>query len=187
MRVCARRDSPDEHRAPRGEAGETALDRHGLTAAGVDPIARPRDHRVHPGSVAAAGEDANAGGPLVNFIERNTNDSEVNSEPSKPDWYDRPMAQPSRKSTEFADERQERIAEHVSVHGRARIGELAELFGVTEPTIRKDLSALQQRGLLKRTHGGALAVHARSTASSPAGRPPTAPTRRRSPAPASTC
>jgi DeoR/GlpR family transcriptional regulator of sugar metabolism len=59
----------------------------------------------------------------------------------------------------FADERQARIAELVSVRGRARIGELAEVFGVTEPTIRKDLSALQERGLLKRTHGGALAVH----------------------------
>ena len=58
----------------------------------------------------------------------------------------------------FADERQARIAELVSVRGRARIGELAEAFGVTEPTIRKDLSALQERGLLKRTHGGALAT-----------------------------
>ena len=58
----------------------------------------------------------------------------------------------------FADERQARIAELVSVRGRARIGELVEAFGVTEPTIRKDLSALQERGLLKRTHGGALAV-----------------------------
>src|SRR5215211_8762890 len=59
----------------------------------------------------------------------------------------------------FADERQRRIAELVSVRGRARIGELAEAFGVTEPTIRKDLSALQERGLLKRTYGGALALH----------------------------
>jgi len=59
----------------------------------------------------------------------------------------------------FADERQARIAEHVSVRGRARIGELAEIFGVTEPTVRKDLSALQEKGLLKRTHGGALAIH----------------------------
>jgi DeoR/GlpR family transcriptional regulator of sugar metabolism len=57
----------------------------------------------------------------------------------------------------FADERQARIAELVSVRGRARIGELAAQFGVTEPTIRKDLRVLQSRGLLKRTHGGALA------------------------------
>ena len=59
----------------------------------------------------------------------------------------------------FADERQARIAEVVMTRGRARIGELAKQFGVTEPTIRKDLSALQQRGMLKRTYGGALALH----------------------------
>ena len=29
---------------------------------------------------------------------------------------------------------------------------------MSEPTIRKDLSALQRRGLLKRTHGGAIAL-----------------------------
>jgi DeoR/GlpR family transcriptional regulator of sugar metabolism len=59
----------------------------------------------------------------------------------------------------FADERQEGIAEVVATRGRARIGELAKQFGVTEPTIRKDLSALQKRGVLKRTYGGALAMH----------------------------
>ena len=69
------------------------------------------------------------------------------------------MASATNDGPVFADERQARIAELVSVRGRARIGELAAAFGVTEPTIRKDLSALQERGLLKRTHGGALAVH----------------------------
>jgi DeoR/GlpR family transcriptional regulator of sugar metabolism len=73
--------------------------------------------------------------------------------------YAAAMAGGSNDAPVFADERQARIAELVSVRGRARIGELAETFGVTEPTIRKDLSALQERGLLKRTHGGALAVH----------------------------
>lgn len=58
----------------------------------------------------------------------------------------------------FAAERQARIAELVSVRGRARIGELAEQFGVTETTIRKDLTTLHEQGLLKRTHGGALAL-----------------------------
>ncbi|HZV75015.1 MAG TPA: DeoR/GlpR family DNA-binding transcription regulator, partial [Conexibacter sp.] len=58
----------------------------------------------------------------------------------------------------FAAERQARIAELVSVRGRARIGELAELFGVTETTIRKDLTTLHEQGLVKRTHGGALAL-----------------------------
>jgi DeoR/GlpR family transcriptional regulator of sugar metabolism len=59
----------------------------------------------------------------------------------------------------FADERQHRIAELIAVRGRARIGELARTLGVTEPTVRKDLSALQERGVLKRTHGGAIALH----------------------------
>ncbi|MEA2247259.1 MAG: DeoR family transcriptional regulator, fructose operon transcriptional repressor [Solirubrobacteraceae bacterium] len=58
----------------------------------------------------------------------------------------------------FADERQQRIAELIAVRGRARIGELASTLGVTEPTIRKDLSALQEQGVLKRTHGGAIAL-----------------------------
>ncbi len=65
----------------------------------------------------------------------------------------------TQASPAFADERQERIAEFVSVRGRARIGELASQFAVTEQTIRKDLRVLHDRGLIKRTHGGALALH----------------------------
>ncbi len=61
-------------------------------------------------------------------------------------------------SSAFADERRARIAELVAARGRARIGELARLLEVTEPTVRKDLGALQEQGLLKRTHGGALAL-----------------------------
>src|SRR5262249_29679377 len=58
----------------------------------------------------------------------------------------------------FADERKRHIAEYVAGRGRARIGELAELFAVTEQTIRKDLRALDGMGLIKRTHGGVLAL-----------------------------
>lgn len=56
----------------------------------------------------------------------------------------------------FADERQEQIARLVGARGSARVRELAELFGVSEPTIRKDLTALQERGILKRARGGAM-------------------------------
>jgi DeoR/GlpR family transcriptional regulator of sugar metabolism len=69
------------------------------------------------------------------------------------------MADQARTGPAFADERQQRIAQLVAVRGRARIGELARTFGVTEPTIRKDLAALQEQGVLKRTHGGAIALH----------------------------
>lgn len=58
----------------------------------------------------------------------------------------------------FADERQDRIAELVAARGKVRIARLTEMFGVSEPTLRKDLSALEKRGLLKRTHGGAVSV-----------------------------
>ena len=85
----------------------------------------------------------------------------VNPKPSAPQGDTVPLVPNAsgRGDHVFADERQARIAEHVAVRGRARIGELAEIFGVTEPTIRKDLSVLQEKGLLKRTHGGALAIH----------------------------
>lgn len=58
----------------------------------------------------------------------------------------------------FADERQQQIADLVIAHGKVRTAQLTNLFGVTEPTLRKDLSVLEERGLLKRTHGGAVSV-----------------------------
>ncbi len=39
-----------------------------------------------------------------------------------------------------------------------RTAELAEALGVTEPTIRKDISDLAEQELLRRTHGGAICV-----------------------------
>ena len=58
----------------------------------------------------------------------------------------------------FADERQQQIAELVAVRGKVRTAQLTSVFGVTEPTLRKDLKVLEERGLLKRTHGGAISV-----------------------------
>ena len=58
----------------------------------------------------------------------------------------------------FAEERRQRIADAVVAQGRVRLADLVEILGVTEPTIRKDLDELQRRRLLRRTHGGAIAV-----------------------------
>ena len=58
----------------------------------------------------------------------------------------------------FPDERQNRIAELVAMHGKVHMSQLVKLFDVTEVTLRKDLNALEQKGLLKRTHGGAVNV-----------------------------
>jgi len=64
----------------------------------------------------------------------------------------------SNQEPAFANERQDRIAELVASHGKVRTGSLTSLLGVSEPTIRKDLASLEQRGVLRRTHGGAVAV-----------------------------
>lgn len=58
----------------------------------------------------------------------------------------------------FAEERRQRILGMVGAQGRVRIAELVAALGVSEPTIRKDLSLLEIEKLLKRTHGGAIAV-----------------------------
>src|SRR5262245_60188456 len=58
----------------------------------------------------------------------------------------------------FAAERQEKIAAFVASRGKIRLDELASVFEVSQPTLRKDLTVLEQQGLLKRTHGGALSI-----------------------------
>lgn len=58
----------------------------------------------------------------------------------------------------FAEERRQRIIAMVGTQGRVRIAELVALMNVSEPTIRKDLSVLEEQRLLRRTHGGAIAV-----------------------------
>lgn len=50
------------------------------------------------------------------------------------------------------------IMEEIAANGRVRLADLVKDLGVTEPTIRKDLEDLQRRRLLKRTHGGAIAI-----------------------------
>jgi DeoR family transcriptional regulator of aga operon/DeoR family fructose operon transcriptional repressor len=58
----------------------------------------------------------------------------------------------------FARERQQQIAAIVDEKGRVRVGNLAERFGVSAVTIRKDLLVLEAERRLVRTHGGAIAV-----------------------------
>lgn len=59
---------------------------------------------------------------------------------------------------EFAEERRAHILEIVNARGRVMVTELADQLRVTQPTIRKDISTLDQQRKLRRTHGGALAV-----------------------------
>ena len=59
----------------------------------------------------------------------------------------------------FLEERQQRILRWLRERGKVTVDELAADFGVSAPTIRSDLAALEVRRLLRRTHGGALPVN----------------------------
>jgi DeoR family fructose operon transcriptional repressor len=58
----------------------------------------------------------------------------------------------------FAEERQQRIAERARAEGRVDVGVLAADFDVTTETIRRDLTALERHGVLRKVHGGAIPV-----------------------------
>jgi DeoR/GlpR family transcriptional regulator of sugar metabolism len=56
----------------------------------------------------------------------------------------------------FAPERQAQILSLLQQQGRVSVSSLSERFGVSAVTIRNDLSELERRGELVRTHGGAI-------------------------------
>ena len=57
----------------------------------------------------------------------------------------------------FAEERKRQILTYVNKNMRVTVGDLCEEFSVSPATIRNDLNELHEKGLIKRTHGGALA------------------------------
>lgn len=56
--------------------------------------------------------------------------------------------------------RRERLAALVTEEGFVRVADASELFGVSEVTLRSDLSALELAGVLRRVHGGAMVARA---------------------------
>ena len=58
----------------------------------------------------------------------------------------------------FIEERQAKILSMLERDGKVLVKELAEIFAVTEDSIRKDLSTLELDGKLKRTYGGAVSI-----------------------------
>ena len=58
----------------------------------------------------------------------------------------------------YAAERQQRIMAEARQAGRVEVALLAESLGVTAETVRRDLTALERRGSLRRVHGGAIPV-----------------------------
>jgi DeoR/GlpR family transcriptional regulator of sugar metabolism len=63
----------------------------------------------------------------------------------------------------LAPQRQAEILQRVRATGGVRVSELVNEFHVSDMTIRRDLEALAERGLLAKVHGGATVAPAGST------------------------
>jgi DeoR/GlpR family transcriptional regulator of sugar metabolism len=55
-------------------------------------------------------------------------------------------------------QRHQAIIEALQAKGRVSVSELSALAGVSQMTVRRDLEALEQEGLLQRVHGGAVST-----------------------------
>lgn len=55
-------------------------------------------------------------------------------------------------------ERRKRIADHVRNKGCVTVKELESLFDISPSTVRRDLEALEDQVLVRRVHGGAVAI-----------------------------
>lgn len=58
----------------------------------------------------------------------------------------------------MTDKRRKRILEMLDARGTIRVSELSREFRCTPMTIRRDLNELEQLGLIKRIHGGAVKI-----------------------------
>jgi DeoR family transcriptional regulator of aga operon len=67
----------------------------------------------------------------------------------------------------FKEIRWQKIQDIINNDGKAEVGKLAEKFGVSEMTIRRDLQIMYQKGLIERTHGGAVLTKGRNLLQAP--------------------
>ncbi len=58
----------------------------------------------------------------------------------------------------YAPERHQEILSRARTEGRVDVAALAAALDVTAETIRRDLTALERRGLVRRVHGGAIPI-----------------------------
>lgn len=63
---------------------------------------------------------------------------------------------PKEQAGMFAEERREKIMALLNTEKRVMVKDLAEKFQVSIDSIRRDLSIMEDQGLLKKTHGGAI-------------------------------
>src|SRR6266699_512415 len=68
----------------------------------------------------------------------------------------------AKDSRMIAQERRQRIFEDIETSGVASVRELAQRFEVSGITIMRDLQEMEQQGLIRRVHGGAISVRGAS-------------------------
>jgi DeoR family transcriptional regulator, fructose operon transcriptional repressor len=74
----------------------------------------------------------------------------------------KPMIGSGDEEKIFVEERRNRIIELLEKKNKASVSELSLEFRIGEATIRRDLTDLEQRGLVLRTHGGVLLMETAS-------------------------
>ena len=67
----------------------------------------------------------------------------------------------------FMEERQKDIIRKVNQTGQILVSEIQECYQISADCARRDLRMLERKGLLQRTHGGAIAVHQKEIYSTP--------------------
>ena len=67
----------------------------------------------------------------------------------------------------FKERRWQEIQKIINDEGKVEVSELAGRFGVSAMTIRRDLQAMYQEGLVERTHGGAILTRDRNLLQTP--------------------
>ena len=58
----------------------------------------------------------------------------------------------------FIEERHQEITEIIKENGKITIAEITDKYGISDESARRDLRLLEQKGVCKRTHGGAISV-----------------------------
>lgn len=56
----------------------------------------------------------------------------------------------------FIEERHNEITEMINANGKITVSEITEKYGISDESARRDLRLLEQKGICKRTHGGAI-------------------------------
>lgn len=59
----------------------------------------------------------------------------------------------------FIEERHQTILDMINQKGRISVEEITVRFGISAESARRDLRIMEEKGLLKKTHGGAISTH----------------------------